>query len=535
MTRTLYRLYLYLMCVVMLVFAAISFGSLLNTLLLETPLRGLNVEPPLSQVVVQNSVLAATALLVALGIGGLHYWLIRRDLASDPGAGAGTVRALALNLVQAVAAVVAFVAGLILFPGIGQPIYYSFSATELAFLVTAVGVFLLVQVERSRTRPGPGAPIDMQRLHLYLVSLIVLFSSGGVVVSAIESTINVLLVRANAVPGPCASAPISVTANDPGCDIAYGLLGKWLSLLWVVVVWTVYAWLARTDRRSVLRQVTHAISFVFGAGILIFGIDRAAEWLLRAGLHVSGGLAIEYMQLYSFTAFVLFGALIAMIYARQLLADSGESALGLVGTQLMLLALAAVAFGIPFYVGVIRLGHGLVEAAVRGDQLTAPAWASALALIIAGLGHPLLAYLLRTRSTADAPIGPRSAFVLGGLAAGGLTAGISLATALYLYITAALGSPVGANWAANARYAVIVTLVGGVIAAIHFWRLRQQPALLRGLLPGGEHAAPAPTTAPASAAGDPILAILDGLLAGRLTREQAAAQIRAQTQVPLTR
>lgn len=532
MARTLYRIYLYLVCIVMLVFAAISLGALLNTLLLETPLRGIYEGAPDSRTVVQNSVLASIALLVTVGIAGVHYWLIRRDMAGDASAGSGGVRSLALNLVQGAAALVAFFAGTALLSSIGIQ-FYSGSTLELAAVLTAALVLALAQWERARTRAAPGAALVFERLHLYGVQVVILLAGIGMVIHAVETSINVVLVRAHAIPAPCADVPRPF--DNPGCDPAAGLLGAWLAVAWVAGAWALYAWLARADRSSVLRQVAQVVGFLVGLGSLVYGVYRAAEWLLRAGLGVSAGLAVEYMQSYAFVGAVLFGTAVALLYMSRLSGDSAETALGPVGTQLMLLALAAVGLGIPFYLGIMRLGAGLVDLVFTGNRASAADLAAALALIFAGVLHPLLAYLLRVRSTEDAPIGPRSAYVLGGLAAGGLTAGISLVFVLYVYVTALLGSPVGGDWQTSARDTLVVMLVGAFIGGIHLWRLLARPALLRGVLPGGDHAAPGAGTGAGAAGGGEIEVVLDELLAGHVTRDQAAAQLRALIQAPVGR
>src|SRR5689334_11053674 len=111
MARTLYRIYLYVVALVMLGFAGFGLGSLLHTLLLNTPLRGQYEPVPAGADLVQTAVLASTALVVALALGGVHYWLIRRDIAADPDAATGPVRALMLNLAQAIAAIIALFSG----------------------------------------------------------------------------------------------------------------------------------------------------------------------------------------------------------------------------------------------------------------------------------------------------------------------------------------------------------------------------------------------------------------------------------------
>ncbi|HEV7126237.1 MAG TPA: hypothetical protein VGN32_02210 [Ktedonobacterales bacterium] len=535
MSRNLYRAYLYVMCTALLVFAAIELGSLLNTLLLLTPLRGMYDNVPDHNALVQGSVLALIAVVLSLGVGGFHYWLIRRDLARDASAGGAAVRSLALNLVQAVAALVALYAGLNAIGLVGTSPIYSGATFLVAIWFVAALVFVLVQLERARARPNPGAATVLRRLHLYGVHTVVLITVLTVVSGTVDRTIQALMIATRAISDPCLPKPGSFVPNNVGCGPSYGLAGGWLQVLWVLLAWALYFWLARGDERSVLREVAHFLGFAIGLGSFIAGFERAAELVLRTALHTGAGFAQEFAFQYAFVGLLVLGAIVAAAYAYWLLSNSPATTLGRLGTGLTLIALAAVGFGIPFYVGIAQVARGLLEALIRGTPLAPAEWALGLALLIAGLAHVAAAYLLRSRTTGEAPIGPRRAYTLAALAAGSLTATIGAAIGLYIVVTGTLGSPVSPHWGLDARTALINTLVGLFIAGLHLWRFIEQRRTEPHAAPASEQSAVplAPTTAgPVLAAGDPVGAVLDALLAGRLTRDEAATQLRTLTQAP---
>ncbi len=514
MARTLYRIFLYLISTVLLGFAAFGLDSLLNTLLRLTGLRGAFESAPSSSEVVQNIVLAAIALVVFLALGGPAYWLIRRDIAQEPSAARGAVRSLFLNLAQAVAALVAFYAGASVLRQVWQPDSFGVSGALAATLVAAA-VFALEQIERSRSAPAPGAPMVLQRLHLYGVQVLILLASIGYWLSAIDSTVKAILT-----PNTCEDI-----TGTPSCNLAGLLLGQWLAVLWAAAAWGLYTWLARGDTRSVLRKVAQYAGFIAGLISVIVGVERAAELGLRsafgvgtmpADLGVRGALAGDF----DFFAPLLFGLVAMVVYGIWLTTEAQATPLGQQGTELTTMALAAVVLGVPFYIAIGQLLHGFVESAVAGTSFSHDSLAASLALLISGLAHPFIAFELRRRTTKDVPIGPRRGFVLAGLAAGALAGVIGGAIALYLVITAQLGSPVSADWPVNARTDAVVFLVGGFVAGIHLWRTIAERSLVAR-----------PTPAVPSAAGQPgaIESVLDELLAGRITREQAAARIQALT------
>ncbi len=171
--RQLYRIYLYVVSLALLVFAGIGLGALLDVVLAFTPLRGTERAIPSSAELTQQLVFALVAWVVAVPLGVLHYRLIWRDIARYPDAGSGALRAFFLNLGEAVATVLAVFVGIDAFsmladqqPGMTPDTTGAF-ATALAALVVAA----LLHIERSRTRAAPGLATTFQRVHLYGVPL----------------------------------------------------------------------------------------------------------------------------------------------------------------------------------------------------------------------------------------------------------------------------------------------------------------------------------------------------------------------------
>jgi hypothetical protein len=514
MARSLYRIFLYLVVHVMLTFAAISLGSLLTTLLALTSLRGPS-DPPTSAQLVQSTVLASVGVVFFVALGGLFYWLIRRDIKQDPGAARGGVRAFFLNFAQGIAALFALFAGVSVFQGLGQ--YYAVDVTgPLAALLVAAGVFVLEQLERRRGDPAPGAPIVLQRLHFYAVQVIVLIAAMSIWSNAITTTVQLVAGQYNAY-APYACQPASYApAGPPGCSQTSLLLGLWLAVLWTAVVWVAYFLLARRDSHSVLRVIAQFAGFVIGLIGVLMGVERAVELGLRFAFGLESSFLPALATSYDFLSPLLFGAVVLAGYGIWLERDSAKNPLGEIGTELTTLAVTGITLGFAFYIAVVALLYQLGEAAFAGAAISTATLAANLALLFTGLAHPLIALELRRRSTLNAPIGPRRAFVLAGLAAGALAAFIAGAIALYFVISALLGSPVGDNWPANARLATEVLLVGAFITGIHLWRAVVEHSF------AAQHGA----AAPVSGSSDSVDGILDELLAGKITRDQAASRLK---------
>lgn len=520
MARTLYRIYLYFMCTAMLGLAAFSLGAVLYGLLRLTPLRGQYESAPSNAELVQSTVLGVIGLFAALALGGLHYWLMRRDIVQDPGAARGAVRSLFLNLIQAVAALFTLYAGAGVLQQIGNPSYGGVSL-GLAITLVAAGAFALAQIERSRSEPAPGGALVLQRLHIYGVLTVILLTSIGYSTRVLGDTVTAVFAALKLIPDPCTmylQVPYGVAPSS--CNLAGQLVGEWLAVLWVVAAWGVYFWLARGDARSVLRAVAKYLGLVAGLISVIIGVDRAAELVLRRALGVATDVAAQITNGgFDFISPLVFGLVVMAAYGLWLTREADQSLLGQQGTELTTLALSAIVLGVPFYVAIVQLVHAFLEGAVTGNAPSQADLASSLGLLVSGLAHPFVAFRLRRRTTEAAPIGPRRGFVLAGLAAGAVAAAIGGVIALYLFLTAQLGSPVS-DWAVGARTAAVVFLVGAYVAGMHLWRVIAERTLVTRPAP----VAPG-STVPVSQTGA-IEEVLDQLLAGKITRDQAAAQLR---------
>src|SRR5438876_453785 len=174
MARNLYRVYLYTVLIAMLIFAAVGLGMLLQTLLSLTPLRGAYGAIPTNAAIVQVTVFFAVSWFIAALLGGLHYWLIRRDLQSDPAAGHSAIRAFFLNITELIDAPLAvFFSSTAVIAQLGHDPALDLTGSA-AFAAVALLLLAVLELERQRTQAGPGTAMAFQRLHLYGVQLILL-------------------------------------------------------------------------------------------------------------------------------------------------------------------------------------------------------------------------------------------------------------------------------------------------------------------------------------------------------------------------
>ncbi len=230
-----------------------------------------------------------------------------------------------------------------------------------------------------------------------------------------------------------------------------------------------------------------------------------------------------------------------------------------VSTNLSIQAITAIIMGVTFWWGCGLLLLNILETiAPSGIQLTSESWAFAIAIMLTGVGYIPLNILLQRRSTQEDLTAPLRGLNFAFLGSSILAIAIGGAVALYAYITALLGSPLDNNWQYTAHTGLAAFIIGVIIAAIYFWssvrngifarRTRPtQPATafapglepepevtLTPSLPPNISVEPAIPTAPleqlaplaqanghATALGN----ILDALLAGSISREEAIARI----------
>ena len=544
MARNLYRFYLYIIFIGMLILAATGLDMLLQPLLALTPLHG-GDSIPSNAVIVRAAVFAVVAWFIALVLGGSHYWLIRRDMRADPAAGSSGVRAFFLNATEAVSLPIGVASSAFAIGQIGQANFFGVPGA-LALAIPTLGLFALVEWERRRSQAGPGAPIVFQRLQVYGVQLVLLFILTSYWLPTTNLLLDALVFAGKGYQSFCGSP-----ANCP----APNLLGPTLSTLWVLLFWVGYGLFSRKDSYSLLRQILHFFSFAFGAGYLLYGIERALELALRALLGSPApltditGPGAEY----AFVPSITLGLLVIGVYGFWLRAAARQRPSGKITTLLMEEAIGAALTAASFWFGIgLVLFHVMESIAGSNPRPDVEVWSMAIAFVITGLGYIALDIDLRLRSAGAASIGPRRAFVFVLLGGGMLAGAVGVVILLYTVLTALLGSPVD-NWQNAARQGGAIFIVGALIVGIYLWVAirehlfslhRPSPASEAVGTPGAAMPAPvltplettgAAATAPGSVTEKPeaplaaptIEDVLDELQAGKITRDEAAARIRS--------
>ncbi len=518
MARSLYRFYLYAIFIALLIFAVSATAQLLTTLFTFTPLRGAYDSAPSQAALVQSLVFAIVGWIISGALGGLHYWLIRRDLQSEPAAGTSPIRALFLNASEAIGM-------LLVVPLVGFGLsqnwafnYHGNVAFETGIALPTLAMVALLEWERRRIPVQRGAALVFQRLHFFGVQLILLFFLISAFSGALRPLINNLFFGGK---------------NE--CDAfgycpSYNPAGLALMLLWFAFCWLVYGLLTRQDSSRLVRMIMHGASLALGVGFILAGVFQALELALSPLFKISVGLGnvLGYNADHDFVSPLLTGILITTVYHLLLSDLSRRGLLALQMRRLVEWTITTVLLAGTFWAGCGYLLYALLQTVAPAP--TGPdshLWIMTLALIITGLAYIPLDLSIRRRFRLDpaATVGPRRGLVLALLGASVLAFAIGGVVALYTWLTALLGSPL-TNWPQVAHGGLAAAIVGALVAGIYLWATRGEHLLTRQPRPVQP---PAPTT-PATQAS--IESILDDLLAGKITREQAAAQIRALTALP---
>lgn len=538
MGRQLYRVYLYGVSIALLIFGAVALALLLNTLLAFTPLRGTYRPIPGQNELVQGLVFTVVAWVIVGVLGGVHYRLIRKDIARDPTAATGAVRAFFVNIPEGLATLIAvFTIG----SGFSALAYQDpnstpDTATPFAIGIAALLVAALLELERRRSAPGHGAAIAMQRLHLYGVpALILVVTALTSWESTVRATLGSLLLRVNVYNplDPSACSPTGPEVNIIGPCTLPDARFLWLSGLVSAGAIGIYALFVRGDVHSIIRTVLHLGSFTFGLLYVLIGAVRAFELLLRGAFGMSigwGDIVGLYSAQYDFVSPLTFGVLVALVYGLWLRAEAARLPLGAVGTTRTLEAITAILFAVPFWWGVGRLLNTAFEwlgfGASSATQFPAE-WAGALALVITGLVYVALTIqLLRMGVEGGAP---RGAHILALLAGGVVTGAAGLAVALYTVVTAALSVPV-TNWQQVARAGTSALIVGVVMAGIYGWIALREHTVESLFVrhPATPTKAVTPAGMPEAAEGT-IEQVLDAYATHSISRSEASERIRELT------
>ncbi len=529
MARNLYRFYLYAVYIALLIFAAIAAGQLLGTVLLLTPLRASYDAVPSQARIVQAVVFALVSWIIAGLLGGLHYWLIRRDIQSDPAAGTSAIRSFFLNITEAIGIAIAVpVVGFFVLGPLGLNAQYNV-VSAASFALPALALVVVLELERRRTQARPGAAMAFQRLHFYGVQLLFLLFLSSSWQSSASPLIDGILLGGRGLHEICSS-------NSGNCP-NYNLFFLAASILWFVLFWVGYGWLIRRDKSAVLRFILHFFSLAVGVGFILTSVYRAATLALLP----SFGTAIHFRDVvgpgaqYNFASFLTLGILVIGVYH---LWFSMASRQGLIERKTMHsteYAIAAVLSAIAFWWGSAYVMYNTLQ------RLTAAApdarsWITSIALIVAGIGYiPLDLYLWRrNNSDPNSAAGPRRGFVLAVLGGGILALAIGGASALYAWATSLFGSPIS-NWQQAAQIGLSAFAVGVIIVAVYLQTtIREHLLKVSTKRPAPAVAASVPSVPVVPAKFLTLEDVLDELLAGKITREEAAARIRSLDNTPVS-
>jgi hypothetical protein len=510
MTRSLYRFYLYAMFVALVIFAISATAQMLTTLFTFTPLRGAFENVPSQAALVQSLVFAIVGWLIAGTLGGLHYWLIRRDLHSEPAAGASPIRAFFLNATAAGGT-------LLVVPLIGFVLIENWALNDRGDVAYAAGIALptllmvaLFEWERGRTPVTQGAALVFQRLHLFGVQLLLLSFLSISFLGSLRPLLNGLFF-----------------GGEIGCRSAtsclpYNLAGLALMLLWFACCWLLYGLLTRQDTSHLVRLIMHGTSLAIGCALALVGVFLGLELAVSPLFHLPVGLSdvLGPDAGHDFVSPLLTGILAAAV-SHWLLRDlSRHHQLDRQTRRLTEWSIATTLLAATFWWGCASLLYSLLQTIVpipTGPQ--SQTWIATIALIATGLSYVPLDLLLRQGFWLGPMIaGPRRGLVLALLGASILALAIGGATALYTWLTALLGSPL-INWPQTAHIGVAAAIVGAIVAGIYLWTMRKEHLFTRQ---PAQAPAPTPTDVPQS-----IESILDELLAGKIGRDEAAARLHA--------
>ncbi|HEX9039227.1 MAG TPA: hypothetical protein VF808_19765 [Ktedonobacterales bacterium] len=526
MSRGLYRFYLYFVTISLAESIVVSLGALLYQLLQRTPLQGSGYYPgfgspsdstPLSQAVIQFTV----TLVVAGAFLALHYWLIRRDSASDPvGARESGVRAFLLNWTEANATLTAVIAGVIAMWYVGQT--YGSAAPATATALAALVLALALEWERRRLTPTRGAAQVFDRLRRHLVPYIILLS---VVIYTLYNLANHLerligqqgLYTCNPINGQQYQLPTCVGSEINGALLSAAVaVGSWLWLLW----------LGSRDAQSQMRQVMLLLGWASGGMItLAYALQVAAEYILRRLTPNAG--APDYLNSSDFGPWLVVAFVTLAVYGWVLRARAG-GAMGAQAVRLTMRALAAAVLAFPFWYGVylVLLLYVTFLAQPGATSPTLASWDRPLSYLIAGVGYIPLAFWLGAGSRATEIRGPRRGFVLALLAAGALVTASAAVSLLYTLLTRALSVPLSGRLL-TAETAGSSLLTGLALGGVYlFIALRERQFTGTPHIPAAAPAASAEAAEPAPAPASSLDEALRQLEAGAITRDAAAERIR---------
>lgn len=536
MLHGLYRVYLYIVYIAMLTFAAIGLGMFLQTILAQTIFRDPN-NVPTSATTVQSGTFAVVSWLIAGLVGGLHYWLIRRDIRSDHAADAGAVRAFFLNFAEVLTLPLAVGIGASTISMLGQP--FSSVSGSAAFTIAALALWAWLDWERHRKQPDSGAAIVFQRIHLYGVQLILLFILFQSWISTVGQLVDTFFYGGK-------GSTIPTCIGFTVCQQGPNLLSLATSTVFIIPFWLWYGYLSRNDTASLFRRVFHLIGYGSSFIYVLIGVYRIFTLLLLIILKVPlapGEISGPGAQ-YDIISPLSLGLVTIGVYLFWLRRTTQLHPTTKASISLIIQATTTAFMAATFWWGCGLLLLNLLEKiAPSSTPLTTESWAYASALMITGVGYIPLDILLRRRSTQITLSLPLRGFVFALLGGSILAIAIGGAIALYAYGTAILGSPLD-NWQYTAHTGLAAFVIGIIVAALYLLTsirsgiFARQSKVSQSTQPvqsatdiatiteiPANPSAPSAATVPVDTRSQAIGNALDALLAGSISRDEALAHI----------
>ncbi len=531
MARNLYRFYLYAVSIALLGFAMSGLGRLLQTLLTLTSLRDSYTPAPAGADIVQSVVFFIVSWVIAALLGGLHYWLIRRDMQNDATAITSPVRSFFLNITEAL--VIAFgvpVLGFGVIAAVGQGGSGVIGAAAIG--IPLLFMFGLLELERRRSPLAVEATSLFYRLHFYGVQLLLLIFLTFAWQSALRPIIDTVVFAGRGTQEMCAS--------PNGYCPTYNLLALALNMLWFTGFWVWYGWLLRRDTSLPLRFIMHFLGFAYGVGFVLYGIQLAIGLAILPLFHAAAPLKdiTGPSATHDFFSPLTLGLVVMLVYHLLVRAGAQQKLIEQSVVQPVESAVAGILSAAAFWFGIGSLLYNLLQNITPVPNAPdTQAWVMAIAFVVAGLAYiPLDFYLYRRNNREPAvAAGSRRGFVLALLGGGLLAFAIGGATALYSWLTAAFGSPF-TNWQQTVHLGLAAFIVGLILVGFYL-----TASIREKLFSGFAQQAPSPVATSTSA---PVLTtaslptppttltieeVLDELLAGKITRDEAAVRLHTLT------
>ncbi len=555
--NALYRFYLYTVFILFSIYATYTCTTLLSTLLSLTPMHASYETVPSANDVVQAITLAIVSFVVILLIGGLHYWLIRRDLARNVEAAASPIRSFFLTITEGIAAALGL-------PTLGYVLLNLASSNPisllLAFALSTLALALLIELERRRiVSPPRRATTVFLHIHTYGVQAVLLIVLGTSWSRILLPIIDGLFWNWSAQAENCGISPCS---HDNLFLLA-------LAGLWFTGTWLFYGWLTSRDSSRFLRFTLHGLGFAVGISIFLVGLYNAFNVLLLFLFHEPAALStiLDMGGRYDFVGPLTLGLLVTSMYHVWMRTGVRR---GLLPTQanfhLIELSIISVLTAITFWWGMGNLFYNTFALLFKLPQpIDIQSWTSAEAFVLAGCISIAIEFYLqrKNRSQPEIASGPRRAQVLALLAIGTLTLSVAIATTLYIGLTTLLKSPI-ANGTQLLSFGLAALLVGLLLTGFYLYTALNErqfghttrptpatpgtPEPIANTTPQTE-----PVTTPSNdtvqlapvAASTPepttihteratIELILNQLLASEITRAEASAKLYDLMQVPDT-